>query len=104
MAARKTTKKATATKKTSSKRATKKTASKKPAARATKRKPASKSRRSNGNFRIKVRMYRQGLGDCFLLTIPRNNGKPFYAVIDCGVILGTKDAGKIMKEVVARSI
>lgn len=49
-------------------------------------------------------MYRQGLGDCFLVTIPRNNGKPFYAVIDCGVILGTKDAGTIMTDVVEHII
>jgi hypothetical protein len=101
MAARKTTKKAkkASTKKTNSKSAAKKAASKKPTAGATKRKPASKASAS-GNYRIKVRMYRQGLGDCFLLTIPRKNGKPFYAVIDCGVILGTKDAGAIMNEVV----
>ena len=104
MAARKTTKKAKATKKPNSKAGAKKTTSKKPAARATRRKPASKLRNLNGNFRIKVRMYRQGLGDCFLLTIPRNNGKPFYAVIDCGVILGTKEPSKIMTEVVEHII
>jgi hypothetical protein len=59
---------------------------------------------TNGDFRIKVRMYRQGLGDCFLLTIPRKTGKPFYFVIDCGVILGTKDAGKVMTDVVEHII
>lgn len=103
MAARKTTKKAKATKK-KSKPVAKKKASRKRVARATKRQPASKARISDRNFRIKVRMYRQGLGDCFLLTIPRNNGKPFYVVIDCGVILGTKDGGKIMTEVVEHII
>jgi hypothetical protein len=56
------------------------------------------------DFRIKVRMYRQGLGDCFLVTIPRKNDKPFYAVIDCGVILGTQNAGTIMTEVVEHII
>ena len=95
MATRKTTKKT---------KAAKKTTAKKPAARATKRNSASKAPKSNSNFRIKVRMYRQGLGDCFLVTIPRRNGKPFYAVIDCGVILGTKDAGKVMTEVVEHII
>ena len=61
--------------------------------------------RGPGKFRIKVRMYRQGLGDCFLITIPRKKGaRPFYAVIDCGVILGTKDAGTIMEEVVGHII
>jgi hypothetical protein len=100
MAARKTTKKAKVTKKP----VAKKTASKKKATRATKGKPASKARVSGKNFRIKVRMYRQGLGDCFLVTIPRKKGTPFYAVIDCGVILGTKDSGKVMTEVVEHII
>lgn len=63
------------------------------------RKAVSETAKSNGDVRIKVRMYRQGLGDCFLITIPRQNLNPFYVVIDCGVILGTKDSGKIMKEV-----
>lgn len=67
-------------------------------------KAASKSLASSRRFRVKVRMYRQGLGDCFLLTIPRKKGKPFYVVIDCGVILGTKDAGAIMNEVVEHII
>jgi glyoxylase-like metal-dependent hydrolase (beta-lactamase superfamily II) len=50
---------------------------------------------------VKVRMYRQGLGDCFLLTFPRPGGeRPFYMLIDCGVVLGTPDAGAIMMEVV----
>lgn len=49
-------------------------------------------------------MYRQGLGDCFLLTIPRRGGRPFYVVIDCGVILGTKGADKVMTEVVEHII
>jgi hypothetical protein len=52
------------------------------------------------SFRAKVRMYRQGLGDCFLITLPRGEGKPFYLLIDCGVILGTADPTKIMTEVV----
>jgi len=90
MATRKTTKKAT-----------KKSTSKKAAKKATTR---SVTPSDNGNFRIKVRMYRQGLGDCFLLTIPRRNGKPFYAVIDCGVILGTANASTVMNEVVEHII
>src|ERR1700752_1284136 len=101
MATRKTTKK------TSKRPATKKAGSKvakKRAARKTTRKSASKTSRSNSKIRIKVRMYRQGLGDCFLITIPRQNGNPFYAVIDCGVILGTRDAGKMMTEVVEHII
>ncbi len=49
---------------------------------------------------VKVRMYRQGLGDCFLVTLPRMGGKPYYLMIDCGVILGTPDAASKMKGVV----
>ena len=45
-------------------------------------------------------MYRQGLGDCFLISLPRNDGsRPFYVMIDCGVVLGTPDPGPIMKQV-----
>ena len=105
MATRKTTKKSKATKKTHSQPAARKGAAKKPAARARKGGGAgSNGTGPNGNFRIKVRMYRQGLGDCFLVTIPRRTGKPFYVVIDCGVILGTADAGKVMTEVVEHII
>jgi hypothetical protein len=32
-----------------------------------------------------VRMYRQGLGDCFLLALPASNGRAKYVLIDCGV-------------------
>jgi hypothetical protein len=51
---------------------------------------------------IKARMYRQGLGDCFLLTILSSSpgGRPFYVMIDCGVILGTEDAPAKMQNVV----
>src|SRR4051794_19040716 len=49
--------------------------------------------------RVKVRMYRQGLGDCFLISIQRDT-KPFYILIDCGVILGTQNAGDILATVV----
>jgi hypothetical protein len=46
-------------------------------------------------------MYRQGLGDCFLLELPRadRNSRPFYVMIDCGVVLGTPDPGTIMAKV-----
>jgi hypothetical protein len=44
-------------------------------------------------------MYRQGLGDCFLLRFPRANGGPFHVVIDSGVIKGTKNPSVIMREV-----
>jgi hypothetical protein len=43
-------------------------------------------------------MYRQGLGDCFLLTFPRD-GRPLYMLIDCGVLLGTDDQAGRMERV-----
>ncbi len=48
---------------------------------------------------VKVRMYRQGLGDCFLLAFATEAGRPFYMLIDCGVLLGTEDAGEKMRQV-----
>lgn len=52
---------------------------------------------SPGQFRARVRMYRQGLGDCFLITFPQS-GKPVHVLIDCGVLVGTADK---MKTIVA---
>jgi hypothetical protein len=56
---------------------------------------------SSAGYRAKVRMYRQGLGDCFLISLPRNDdsNRPFYLMIDCGVVLGTQDPGTIMTKV-----
>lgn len=65
-----------------------------------KRKRIAKSQASGAgkDHRATVRMYRQGMGDCFLITIPRKNKKPFRILIDCGVILGTSDAaGKMIQ-------
>jgi len=64
--------------------------------------PAQRSgSRSAAPYRAKVRMYRQGLGDCFLISLPRNDGsdRPFYVMIDCGVVLGTSDPSTVMKQV-----
>ena len=47
----------------------------------------------------RIRMYRQGLGDCFLLRFPRANGQPFHLVIDSGVIMGTAQPDIRMTEV-----
>lgn len=45
-------------------------------------------------------MYRQGLGDCFLIALPRTGGgRPYYIMIDCGVVLGTKEPAAIMTRV-----
>lgn len=47
----------------------------------------------------RVRMYRHGLGDCFLLAFPKPAGGDYFVLIDCGVILGTPNAGKLMTAV-----
>jgi phosphoribosyl 1,2-cyclic phosphodiesterase len=44
-------------------------------------------------------MYRHGLGDCFLVTLPRENGDNYFIMIDCGVIVGTPDATARMQQV-----
>lgn len=48
-------------------------------------------------FRVRVRMYRQGLGDCFLITFHRERKEPFQMLIDCGVL--ARDA-KFMTQIV----
>lgn len=47
---------------------------------------------------VRVRMYRQGLGDCFLLTFPGRE-RAVHVLIDCGVILGTEHAAERMRAV-----
>jgi len=42
--------------------------------------------RSPKAYRARVRMYRHGLGDCFLLTLPRKGAAPFNMLIDCGAL------------------
>jgi beta-lactamase superfamily II metal-dependent hydrolase len=54
--------------------------------------------------RVAVRMYRQGLGDCFLVTLRREDGTPWRMLIDCGVILGTADTAKRLTEVIANLV
>ena len=49
---------------------------------------------------VTIRMYRQGLGDCFLLAFPtRQAGQAFYMLIDCGVIFGTQNPSQVMQAV-----
>ena len=49
---------------------------------------------------VTVRMYRQGLGDCFLLAFPTSSpGQACYVLIDCGVIPGTENPQTIMTDV-----
>ena len=49
--------------------------------------PAGKQPAASGNANIRVRMYRIGFGDFFLLTVPGKNG-PAHILIDCGVHVG----------------
>jgi len=51
--------------------------------------------------RASVRMYRQGLGDCFLITLPKRDRSPWHMLIDCGVILGTQNVNDRLSEVIA---
>ena len=57
------------------------------------KKPAAAKRMTAPKAGVRVRMYRTGLGDCFLLAFPRD-GKPkdpVYLMIDCGVYAGTAE-------------
>lgn len=48
-------------------------------------KKAGKRRSGRARREVRVRMYRQGLGDCFLLTFPRKP-EPFHMLVDCGAL------------------
>jgi hypothetical protein len=48
---------------------------------------------------VRIRMYRQGLGDCFLVTFPRQP-KPFHLLLDCGALNSKHYNAELMKEVV----
>ncbi|MFA6243669.1 MAG: MBL fold metallo-hydrolase [Candidatus Hydrogenedentales bacterium] len=50
-------------------------------------------------FRARIRMYRHGLGDCFLLSFPGRNKDMVHVMIDCGVVLGTANPGPVMTKV-----
>ena len=52
--------------------------------------------------RVRIRMYRQGIGDCFLLTF-YGPGEPRSILIDCGVLSGTPN-GKDKIRRVAQSV
>jgi beta-lactamase superfamily II metal-dependent hydrolase len=46
-----------------------------------------------------IRMYRVGFGDCFLLTLPRQDAAPFRMLIDCGVAQRTANEAALMQEI-----
>ena len=49
-------------------------------------------------MKIRVRMYRQGLGDSFLITYSDGNAES-HLLIDCGVLKGTAEPEKKMQAV-----
>lgn len=75
----------------------KKTATKKAPA---KKAPAEKTeaKTTAAQVDVTVRMFCQGLGDCFLITIPQADVRPYSILIDFGVALGTPSADIIMKQ------
>lgn len=50
--------------------------------------------------KVHVRMYRQGLGDCFLLRFETGPKSYFDMLIDCGVYMFSPDAAAVMNAVV----
>jgi len=50
---------------------------------------------------VTVRMYRHGLGDCFLVRLPKTNGTTFNMLIDCGLIAVASNPKVTMEAVVA---
>lgn len=61
-----------------------------------------------GENQVLVRMYGQGLGDCFLLAFPRASAdgaggagsRPVYVLVDCGVIGRTPNGKQRMRAIV----
>ncbi len=50
--------------------------------------------------RVTVRMYRQGLGDCFFLIFEGEDGTRRTMLIDCGVLKNSPDERQRMREVI----
>lgn len=61
---------------------------------AAKKSPAKKANPKHSATGLKVRMYRVGFGDFFLITVPTSQGDR-YILIDCGVFKGTTGKGDI---------
>lgn len=72
--------------------ATKKSTAKKSTAKKSAKKGSAKKSSAKGELRI--RMYRVGFGDFFLVTVPTDDG-PQHIVIDCGVTPGKTKKGDI---------
>jgi beta-lactamase superfamily II metal-dependent hydrolase len=75
--------------------ASKQPAAKAPAARSTKGK-----RRTPASTPVFIRHYCQGLGDCHLLRFAKDDGSPWYMLIDCGLHSSVAANSSTMDEVV----
>jgi glyoxylase-like metal-dependent hydrolase (beta-lactamase superfamily II) len=63
---------------------------------------AGRKQDGDAKYRARVRMYRQGIGDCLLISLPRtDDAGAVHVMIDCGVLLGTPDARGWMQRIVA---
>ncbi len=54
---------------------------------------------SENKVSVRIRMYRHGLGDCFLLTFMQDGKDEFNMLIDCGLLHGTANGKEIMRNV-----
>ncbi|MGD9880167.1 MAG: MBL fold metallo-hydrolase [Reyranella sp.] len=66
--------------------------------RATAERAAATSRRRP---KISIRMYRLGVGDCFLVSLPQEDGTTYRILIDCGVHQSKSGGSALIKKVVA---
>ena len=87
-----------ATKKKTTTKKKKKVATKKKAS--TKRSTARRTAARRGALGVSVRMYRLDVGDCFLLSVKRKRGRPFWMLIDCGVHMAVTGGTEKIREVV----
>jgi beta-lactamase superfamily II metal-dependent hydrolase len=62
--------------------------------------PAPFVNRGAASAATRVRVYRQGLGDCILISLPRDGKADFTFLIDCGVAMATANAVAGMRKVV----
>ena len=63
--------------------------------------PTLPSQASTTKKAVTIRMYHPGgIGDCFLLSFPREGGGKFNMLIDCGILQGVGDADNKMVSIV----
>lgn len=85
-------------KKSTKKRPARKKSAKKPSGKAVPKKHAVAKPAKSTPRDLRVRMYRTGLGDCFLLSFPRL-GRPFHMLVDCGVFKNSPNEKAILRDV-----